>query len=361
MATVLARKQAEPLIAELVYIASQLRAIVEEGGEVPNEMLTYVNGPTEPSPVARLKQCLVEEAEAAPETLTAALQLIAFFSSGFPSNEILRTLSRGPYGVELLHQTWLLYATMQWPQHIEILDTFASLAPLRNGTSQESGAWLELLLHSMSREEIAHGLFACAGLLQREEHHHRRETSAKLLLSNAGLIEDIKRHLYIDDPALHLAAAYTLAHIWVRGKHQKELHNVSSSDLDRLLMLRLHSTHQIVSLWSSIALCMQIGLQRSKWVPVLTVAESMKIRIAIESPERQYKLNGYFALGNLMIAFHAGTVFSEDELAEHLTNAKKFSIPELPDALAHMLKQMGEVGNKHLKALKKEKRNINEK
>ena len=44
-----------------------------------------------PAPVARLVQCLVEEAEAAPETLTPALQLAAFFAKACHSDADWRT------------------------------------------------------------------------------------------------------------------------------------------------------------------------------------------------------------------------------------------------------------------------------
>ena len=75
--------------------------------------------------MARLVQCLVEEAEAAPETLTAALQLVAFFARGCNSADDWVALSRGPYGEELSHQAWLLYAPMNWPEETWLLASWA--------------------------------------------------------------------------------------------------------------------------------------------------------------------------------------------------------------------------------------------
>lgn len=223
------------------------------------------------------------------------------------------------------------------------------------------GAELEQFLYSKCQKEIVHGLFACAGLLQREGRHHPRAESAKWFLSNTTLMEGIMRHIYADDPALHLAAAYTLAHIWVRGNHQQEIHNVPSSVLDRLLMLRLHSAHQVVILWSAVALSNHAGLPRSKWVPTLTDEERLQVRSSIETPEPELRLGDYFILGNLVIAFHAGVVFTEDELTEHLLKADKFHITELKDLVARMLKQMsGATSNtsKRAKRVKRVKGNV---
>jgi hypothetical protein len=94
MAAVLAKKQAEPLIASLVAQSEPSRAKLEEGEEYQ----------TSPAPVARLAQCLAEEAEASTETLTSALQIIALFARGFGSGNNWQELRRGPYARELLEQ-----------------------------------------------------------------------------------------------------------------------------------------------------------------------------------------------------------------------------------------------------------------
>ena len=61
MAAVLAKKQAEPLIAEMVALGGLLRREMEEGRDfLGKEQWTY----RLPAAMARLMQCLVEEAEA---------------------------------------------------------------------------------------------------------------------------------------------------------------------------------------------------------------------------------------------------------------------------------------------------------
>jgi len=94
----------------------------------------------------------------------------------------------------------------------------------------------------------------------------------------------------------------------------------------------------------------------------LSDVEVQQIRISIEKPEDRFRLKEYVVLGDLMVAFHAGTVFSDDELAKHLAQAIK-SVPQPPpdsasmqQQVVSMLEQMGEAGSKYLKAVKEKKK-----
>lgn len=80
MAAVLARKQAEPLMAALVAQGNALRQKMENGEDFAEKREWQIA--VLPPAVARLVQCLAEEAEASPETLAAALQIIALFARG---------------------------------------------------------------------------------------------------------------------------------------------------------------------------------------------------------------------------------------------------------------------------------------
>jgi hypothetical protein len=85
MSAVLAKKQAEPLMTALVKEAIGLRdEFIETIGAVSENARTGRLGlaPQLPPAVARLVQCLAEEAEASSEMLTAALQITAFFCTG---------------------------------------------------------------------------------------------------------------------------------------------------------------------------------------------------------------------------------------------------------------------------------------
>ena len=71
--------------------------------------------------MARLINCLVEEAEAAPETLIASLRLVVFL--GHPYTPDLLALSAGPYGEELWNQAIAIYRHLQWPKGTDVLGT----------------------------------------------------------------------------------------------------------------------------------------------------------------------------------------------------------------------------------------------
>lgn len=352
MAAVLARKQAEPLMAALVTETSRLRAKIEGGKELPPDRTwSGPRGPRLPPSVARLVQCLVEEVEAAPETLTTALQLTAFFASGCSSEEDWMALARGPYGDELLHQAWLLYAPMQWSEATEILTTYAQLAAMRlphtYWRSTEGESELKRLLVSEDPEEIARGCFTCASL-QGPVHPEHSDRPTDTAIQPMG---ELVHHLFADEPALQVAAVYALAHIWhYRG--QREYPQSTPAVLSRLLSLRLHGTHSVLVTWSGMAMAEQTGLPRNVWMPTLTEVEAQQIQKTVDRKKQEAR-NGYTILGDLIVAFHAGNgvVLSEDELAERLAEARKSRVyiaAGSEDPIKGMLEQMGETGQKHI-------------
>jgi len=325
MAAVLARKQAEPLIAALVAESSRLREKVESGEKLDSEWQIGSNVPKLPSPLSRLVQCLIEEAEAAPETLTAALQLTAFFADGCNSGEDWSALSRGPYGSELLHQAWLLYfSSQQREDDKDILGTYSKLStfqhPMTFWFSNEGITYLELLLYSSNQEEIALGIFSCAGLFinfdQITQQHSRKITQFSV---------KIEEHLLKRDPILQLASVHALTMIW--NNYMDKGHKIiqtSTMVLDYLLGLRLHATNKDLVFWSKIALCMQSCLRRGLWKPSLNESESLKIQESFKGVINEIDRDKYWPiLCDLMIAFHALTVFTDNTLAKHLIKLKE--------------------------------------
>ncbi len=112
----------------MVALGGLLRREMEEGRDfLGKEQWTY----RLPAAMARLMQCLVEEAEASPETLTGALQLIAIFAKGCNSKDNWAALSQGPYGEELLQQAWALYAPMKWRYETWLRNTIINLSVKR--------------------------------------------------------------------------------------------------------------------------------------------------------------------------------------------------------------------------------------
>src|SRR5262249_45878343 len=131
MAAVLARKQAEPLMLELLHQGQAIRDRHEKGEHTEAEL--RLGWPEKlPAPVSRLVQCLIEEAEATSETTTQALQLIAFFARGCHTQEDWRALSKGPYGAELLHHSWSFFSSARLNE-MNILQTCTYIAAARFG------------------------------------------------------------------------------------------------------------------------------------------------------------------------------------------------------------------------------------
>jgi len=340
MAAVLARKQAEPLMAALVLEGNALRRQVEAGIAGMEEWPSNL-----PTPVARLVQCLVEEAEAAPETLTAALQLTVFFAHGCYSADDWGALSRGPYGDELVHQAWLLYAPMRWPRETWLLNTCASLIarrqPITYWRSTVGEAELQSLLASQSAEEIARGLLICVGLLWNVPQHKA------FIVYVQHQLTIVERHLFHDDPAVWSAA------VWIWGYMYARMSSPQASPLvlDRLLTLWLSGAAQRDT--TSYAFVTALGLPRRAWTPLLTDSQVQQVRQVADE-----RIDPYTSGASTMVAFHAGNVWSEEELATRLVALSK-PLPmrhQKRNPVDAVLEQMGETGRKHLRPVSRNRR-----
>ena len=351
MAAVLAKKQAEPLMAALVAEGNKLRQQVEAGKDFAQRKAWALEGRL-PAPATRLLQCLSEEAEAAPETLTAALQLLAFFAKGCHVEEDWRALARGPYGNELLHQAWLLFSPMQWPRGTFLDHTYPIFAVLRNPmeywNSGGGKADLNALLTSTSSEEIARGLFTCVGLCCGVKTLDYRISYAKTVEPHMEIVE---RHLFQDALALWVAAAAAHYHFNISTSTKRE---ASVALLNRLLSLRLSCTTGLATEWAEWPLINYFKLPRDFWRPVLTDTQVEVVRQMADGSRDS--LSVHRAAG-LWLGFQARNVWPEEELAQRLDEWRKSAdnpLPSLPvDA---MLEQMGEAGRKYLKDVKLQQR-----
>jgi hypothetical protein len=348
MSAVLARKQAEPLIVELVAKGNILRQRLEANEDFPGKAEWSTHPGKLPAPIARLAQCLVEEAEAAPETLTATLQLVALFARGCQAEHDWRALSRGPYGEELWHQAWLLYAPMQWPSEAWLRNTCAALAAHRlpDPYSDNNGVLPELkrLLASQSEEDIGRGLLACSGLFWNRD-------DERPVAVNELVLDEVTRYIFHAHPALQNAAIWGWTNI-SRSKQSRP--HPTPAILDQLLLKMLGAPEDPTEV-ASYALSLQLGLSRSAWTPVLTEEQVLQLRQTGEkvSDEPHYRL-----AAACVVAFHSGKVWSEEELATRLVAVSRggFAGGVRRHAIAATLEQMGATGRKHLKEyLKKEK------
>jgi hypothetical protein len=341
MAAVMARKQAQPLIASLVAQGDSLRQRAEEdarSGE--DEWLGEL-----PIPVARLVQCLAEEAEASPETLTTAMKVIALFARGCRSQNDWQALSRGPYGKELLHQAWLLYAPMRWPPGCWLDATLSSLLVHRHSAaywqSEEGEKEVLRLLRSHSTEEIAFGLLTIVGLSMT-----RPNPIVSGSLARTALVNEVESQLFHDDPAVWDAATWAWAHFPKHG----DLIRPSSSILDRLLFLWLKGDSGTGN--CSYAMSRIVGLPRDAWTPILTDDQKNYLRQSLTADLNSTARDKNITC--LIIAFYAREVISEEELAEHLTSAE-MNFPGDTN-FRSMLNEMGAVGQKALQSYEQRER-----
>jgi SIR2-like domain/NACHT domain len=324
MAAVLAKKQAEPLMRALVEQAAGLCKKVEFK-EVFEGRDEWLEDNQLPAPVSRLGQSLLEEAQAAQETLTSALQSVAFFASGCRAELDWGALARGPYGDELLHQTWLLYAPMTWPADTSLRNTLAHLLryrrPLEYWEGPGQNELVELLM-STSPEEITRGLLTCANLTNLPRH------------ARMPPLNRIEPHLFNDDPAIWSAAAWC----WALQSFRKRS-RATTAILNRLLSLWLSDAGENAAWLLPFALSTQLGLPRSSWNPMITKPQAAWIRSQARHTGSDQLLSA------CVVAFHSGQVWTDEELGERLTQLFRSSERS---AVIGMLEQMGETGKKFL-------------
>lgn len=275
------------------------------------------------------------------------MHLIPFFGRVWEDEPDWRALGRGPYGEELVHQAWLLYESLSQklvPGASEPFLTFALLSADRM-PGPDPTTELRRLLNSKLREEAARGLAACAGMLWGGGRSFGRSETWAVIP-----IEDIARHMFSNDPSL-----WTLA-VWAWGLYrgdpgepgkQRHLPHPSKEILDRLAELFLSDVPPTAVDMAAFGVVKALyRLPRHSWQPKVEAAQRQKLR----QPERhEPDLEGYLTAASLLISFHAGDIWTEEELASRLARMDGTFRPDW-DAATFMLEQMGEVGQKHLRS-----------
>ncbi len=350
MAAVLARKQAEPLLLKLLHDGQSLRSRFENGEPIDDDNSDSHLDKKLPATIARLAQCLAEEADATPETTTQSLELIAFFARGCNTQEDWRALARGPYGSELLHHSWRLFSNPP-SRDIGILHTCTHIAAARFGRELiEQGRIqpeLHKLLTSPVEEHNCQGMFVVAGTILKHTRYLQAENVEVLRLPDT-LIDLIEMHL--SSASLTVARAATWA--WaVALYHCKIGGHPTVSALDQILKLWLNSSDTSLVEDASTALWTQLGLERTKWQPSLSETEANRVRSKLHSIDTIKRDRSVAA--SLMVAFHARTIWSDEELCEKLNHLRKsgryWHRPANIDPIEAMLKQIGSYSTKRPK------------
>lgn len=316
MISVLARKQAEPLMAKLVQLGEKFRSQVEVGtaklavGDWDDENNKIA------TPASRLSQCLIEEAEASPTTLTSALQIVAFFAKGCQSNIDWRALCQGPYGQELFNQALLLFNKMQWPGDTWLMHTCACFAifqkPEDYWFSDLGKTEVNKLLTNKNREEIRKGLLICMGLLWTDP------TTARVRSTSNVQIELIEPHLAQKDSSLWSCAAW----IWtIMQRRQNSDRRVPPLILDKLLLAWLSCKTDREGGTASYTLSCHLGIPRDYWTPKLKETQIKIVRKLAEGNEARDPLEtDYGKITAIFVAYHAGSVWTDEEILDEIDN-----------------------------------------
>jgi hypothetical protein len=319
MVAVLARKRAEPLIIELISEGNLLRSKVEAGDVIEDNRVS----PDKklPGPAGRLVQCFIEEAEASPETISSALQLIAFFAHGCKSDDDWESLCRGPYGEELFSQAWMLLISTQWPRESWLMNSCAGIAeyqkPLSYWMSDQGKANIRSLLQSEKKNELGRGLLVAMGLLW----NHLRSAKSDEAVVDSIPVELIEPHLLDKDSDIWSIASWA----WTNARRrQKSSIQVSSAVLDSFLLKWLSDGGHRAGGLAAYAMSCQIGINRDHWAPKLTKTQARKVRERFDAPENSNDFHdNYEKSACFFVAYHAKTVWTDQELASRLDSVDK--------------------------------------
>lgn len=319
MVAVLARKRAEPLLVELISRGNGLRSKVEAGDVVDEKRVS--TDKKLPGPAGRLVQCFIEEAEASPETISSALQLIAFFAHGCQSDDDWETLCRGPYGEELYSQAWKLLISTKWLRETWLMNSCASIAgyqkPSNYWMSDQGRVEIRSLLQSETKEELGRGLLISMGLLW----NHLQSAKFDEAIVKALPVDLIEPHLLDQDRDIWCIATW----VWTNARRRQESPSpVSPAVLSRLLLKWLNNGGDRVGGLAGYAMTCQIGIDRDFWTPKLTKTQQRKVLERFDAAGKMNELHdNYEKSACFFVAYHAKTVWTDQELVSRIDAVDK--------------------------------------
>jgi hypothetical protein len=298
---------------------NSLRTAVEAGDAA--EAVSVNTDKKLSGPAGRLVQCFIEEAEASPETISSALQLIAFFAQGCKSADDWETLCRGPYGEELFTQAWRLLISKQWSKQSWLMNNCSGIAEYQKTldywVSEQGQQEIKSLLQSDKKEAFGRGLLICMGLLW--NHSRRKFEDGKIVESIP--IDLIEPHLHHEDGAIWGVATWVWTNTRRRHKSPKQL---SRAILDTLLVNWLEHGDSREGGLAAYAMSCQIGIDRDFWAPNLTKTQARIVRECFDAPEESKNYHdSYEKNACIFVAYHAKTVWTDKELVSRIESVDK--------------------------------------
>lgn len=172
MAAVLAKKRASSIINALLEAAK----VIETDRLKTEWPQSAWHSYRMPAPVARLTQCLVEEAEFSQTGLSEALRMVATFAHGCRSPDNWAALMRGPFGESMFDVAWALFKAEALPPQTWIRNTVALMAfyqkPERYWLSNEGMSELHLKLTSADSNEATIAAATVVGIIWDIDQQH---------------------------------------------------------------------------------------------------------------------------------------------------------------------------------------------
>lgn len=346
MAAVLARKQAEPLISALVAETNKTRYL-QSSPTSSSQKRAEARVLKIPPAAARLIQCFDEEAEAAPATIEAGLNAVAYFAGRADFDHDWSVTVRGPYGRDLLHQLWIQYRTMDWMPEAKFFSSYPTLARCRRADSYwETTAGhdeISALMNSESDEDLTLGLSTCSGLAYSQQH--------------AAVVPHVKTIQFL---AEHKSLAVATAASWSLGLLYyhcgQTLPPCPSATLNRMLEIWLTCSHKPTVERLSLSLLPPMSFSLKLWKPNVTTKDMEEVRRRCTNDS--HRKNGYETSVALFVAFIYGGILEKEEIAKSFLEVCKNNseirrhsiIPEI------LFSELGEAGKACLAELKNARR-----
>jgi SIR2-like domain len=339
MSAVLAKKQAEPLLVALVAAADR-----EYEQQRPRTGFLKTILGMYSVPADRLLQCLIDEAQASPQTLVAALRSILLAANASSSGVIgglgissvrrLSALARGPYGEELWRQSWALFSLLDSrSQSVMLCSTLSLGTPVE--AVGERREWLNALLQSADAPSVGRGLMAIVRLRAFARAGAWFQSGRVALSGNVGGGSDATSDMepLVASLVLHSDPAVRCAAILAWTSYRRDDRPLPQpAVLDRCLVAWLDDPFPELNRVGAAALAGEIGRPRDMWQPALT-ARHVNLLQALVNDRKAKQPDRDAALA---VAFHARSVVSDDELAKLLRSEKE------PDSKKQaLLRQLG--------------------
>lgn len=276
MAAVLARKGAQPLLAALLKHALSVEKQFLSSTHSRPEFVWGDNYRL-PQAVARITQCLIEEAEFPPEILDDCLRIVATFAHGCRSGENWRGLARGPFGQSLFEKSWELYFAQRLPRTSYIRNSTIIFAANR----QLPDRWLspdgiESLSDDLCcKDDVKRGqaLAVICGLLW-----DKVTATMERLLPLLPLVETC---LSSSNPVVLELASWAIALQFAQRKEAFPSPPVSDLTLDRIVTLWMqHPAHDDEAVFS-FTLSKALSFPRGSWKPNIDYSQHERLLAAI--------------------------------------------------------------------------------